>query len=115
MRQVRHESWGERRCRLQVEARKWQCRSCGSQFRQRFPGILAYKRASEPFRHSVFVRHWDSISRSRFCGLKSHGVYDVVLGRSEAALESYLAALAGQRTGALGVYGSVERLSRARA
>jgi transposase len=117
-------------------------------FRQRFPGILPYKQASEPFRRSVFLRHWDGISRSRlaaresigsatverwfqdflrreqaklqsagcpevlgidehfftrrhgyattFCDLKNHRVYDVVLGRSQAALESYLAHLPGK-------------------
>lgn len=31
-----------------------------------------------------------------FCDLKNHSVYDVVLGRSEAALESYLARLEGK-------------------
>ncbi len=148
LREVRHESWGERRCRLRLQAHTWQCRSCGVRFRQRFPGILPYKQASEPFRRSVFLRHWDGISRSRlaaresigsatverwfqdflrreqaklqsagcpevlgidehfftrrhgyattFCDLKNHRVYDVVLGRSQAALENYLAHLPGK-------------------
>jgi transposase len=147
-REVRHESWGERRCRLRLEAHKWACHGCRRQFRQRFPGILPRKQASEPFRHSIFIRHWDGISRCRlaqreglgsatverwfqdflqreesklksaacpvmlgidehffsrrhgyattFCDLKSHRVYDVVLGRSEASLESYLARLPGK-------------------
>ena len=147
MRQVRHESWGERRNLLRLEAGKWQCRSCGRHFRQRFPGILPGKQASERFRHSVFLRHWDGISRSRlaareriasatverwfqdflrreeskqsatcpevlgidehffsrkdgyattFCDLHNHRVHDVVLGRSEAALASYLRRLPGK-------------------
>ena len=100
------------------------------------------KRATEPFRRSVFVAHYDGINRRRlaqrqgisgatverwfqdflrrelaerrgaacprvlgidehffskkdgyattFCDLRAHSVFDVVLGRSQAALEHYL-------------------------
>lgn len=65
LRRVRHESLGMRRAVLHVVARKWLCKGCGAHFRQRFPGILRCQRASEPFRNSVFTRHWDGISRSR--------------------------------------------------
>jgi transposase len=133
---------------LELETQKWRCRGCGRSFWQRCAGILPRKRATEPFRRSVFLKHWDGISRSRlgqregiasatverwsqdflrlraaerngapcpvvlgidehfftrrqgyattFCDLKNHSVYDVVLGRSEAALESYLAKLQGK-------------------
>jgi transposase len=64
-RRVRHESWGTRRCLLELEARKWLCRECGRGFRQRFAGILPCQRASEPLRREVFQHHWDGISRSR--------------------------------------------------
>jgi hypothetical protein len=47
---VRHESWGMRHCWLILEARKWLCLVCGRGFRQQFPGILKWQRASEWFR-----------------------------------------------------------------
>ncbi len=148
IRRPRHESWGERRVRLEVETRKWLCRTCLRLFWQRMPGMMPRFRASERFRRSVCQKHFDGISRSRlarrerlsgstverwfvwflrllagerisrecprilgidehfftrrrgyattFCDLKNHKVYDVVLGRSEAALESYLNALEGK-------------------
>jgi transposase len=147
-RRVRHESWGMRRCELHLEGRKWLCRDCGRQFRQRFPGLLKGQRATEHFREMIFTRHWDGISRSRLaererigsatveryflyflgryaaersgaacpqilgidehffsrrqgyattlCDLKKHNVFDVVLGRSEASLESYFNRLQGK-------------------
>jgi transposase len=149
MRRPRHESWGMRHCVLELETRKWLCRSCGRSFWQRFPGIQPRLRATEPFRRAVCQKHFDGISRSRlsererlssatierwflwylellageriarqcpqilgidehfftrrrgyattFCDLKNHKVYDVVLGRSEAALESYLERLEGKQ------------------
>jgi transposase len=133
---------------LELETRKWLCRGCGRYFWQRSPGVLPRKRSTEPFRRSVFLKHWDGISRSRlaqregigsatverwfqdflrlraaqhrsatcprvlgidehffsrrqgyattFCDLEGHKVFDVVLGRSEAALESYLRQLPGK-------------------
>jgi transposase len=137
-----------RHCVLELETRKWRCRSCGRSFWQRFPGILPRRRATEPFRRTVSLKHWDGISRRRlgqreaigsatverwfhdflrlraaersanpcpqvlgidehfftrrhgyattFCDLRNHSVFDVVLGRSEASLESYLAHLTGK-------------------
>ena len=38
-RRLRHESWGMRPCELELEARKFHCRSCGKYFNQRFPGV----------------------------------------------------------------------------
>lgn len=148
VRQLRHESWGLRHSVLRLESRKFHCQACGRTFWQRFPGIQPRKRATEPFRRSVFVKHWDGISRSRLsqreaigsatverwfhdfllrefaersgaccprvlgidehffsrrqgyattlCDLKGHKVFDVVLGRSEAALEQYLKRLPGK-------------------
>jgi len=147
-RQVRHEDWGQRACVLVIEARKWFCLSCRRQFRQRFPGIQPWQRASEAFQRLIFELHLDGINRSRlgrrrglapatveryferglagqfkewhsghcppvlgidehfftrrlgyattFCDLRRHKVYDVVLGRSEAALEAYLQRLEGR-------------------
>jgi transposase len=148
MRQPRHESWGLRHCLLLLESCKFRCKDCGRTFWQRFPGILPHKRATEPFRRSVFVEHYDGVNRSRlgrregigsatverwfqdylrrefaersgatcprvlgidehffsrkqgyattFCDLRAHKVFDVVLGRSEAALEAYLTQLPGK-------------------
>jgi transposase len=148
IRQLRHESWGTRHSVLDLETRKWHCRECRRSFWQRFAGILPRKRATEPFRRSVFQKHWDGISRSRLgqregiasatverwsldflrlraaersgapcpvvlgidehfftrrqgyattlCDLRHHSVYDVILGRSEAALGAYFQRLEGK-------------------
>jgi transposase len=148
MRRPRHESWGLRRCEVALESLKWRCLDCGRTFWDRLPGIQPRKRATEPFRRSVFQRHWDGISRSRlgrregigsatverwfqdflhlesakrksaacpkilgidehffsrrqgyattFCDLRNHTIYDVVLGRSERALEDFLSQLPGR-------------------
>ena len=147
VRELRHENWGERRVELHLETKKWRCLGCGRSFWQRFPGILARHRATEPFRRSVFANHFDGISRAclsrregigsstverwfkdclrrkssehssdcprmlgldehfftrqdgyatTFCDLKAHRVFDVVLGRSELSLESYLNRLKGK-------------------
>jgi transposase len=61
----RHESWGMRRCVLELETTKWLCRACGRSFWQRFPGIQPRLRATEPFRRSVCQKHFDGISRRR--------------------------------------------------
>jgi transposase len=133
---------------LDLESRKFLCRQCERSFWERFPGVLPRKRATEPFRRSVFLQHWDGINRRRLgqregigsatverwfqdflrlraaersgaacpqvlgidehfftrragfattlCDLKGHKIFDVVLGRSEAALESYLNRLQGK-------------------
>ena len=57
-RQVRHENWGLRHCVLELEARKWQCLECGRHFRQRFPGIQPWQRASEAFQRSSSACTW---------------------------------------------------------
>ena len=147
-RTVRHEDWGLRHCFLELEARKWLCRSCGRQSRQRLPGILPAQRASEAFQEAIFRQHLDGINRSRLgrrenlgaatveryfrhglkrqfaewhpprcptvlgidehfftrrkgyattlCDLRHRKVYDVVLGRSELALEACLQRLEGK-------------------
>ena len=46
LRTVRHETWGMRHF-LIPEAHKWLCRTCGRYFRQQFPGILKWQRATE--------------------------------------------------------------------
>ena len=64
-RQVRHENWGMRHTILKLEGRKWLCLQCHRQFRQRFPGILAWQRASEAFREMIYRQHLDGINRSQ--------------------------------------------------
>src|SRR5579884_3585921 len=118
LRSPRHESWGQRPTVLLLETRKWQCRDCGRTFWQRFPGLLPRRRATEPFRRSVFVRHWDGINRRRLGRREGIGSATVerwfqdfirreaaersgapcpqVLGRSEAALDGYLQRLPGK-------------------
>jgi len=148
VRRIRHEDWGVRPCWLDLEAHKFQCRTCGRYFHQRFPGILPRRRNTEAFRRGVYLKHLDGIDRqtlarreriatatverwfhdflrrmnsqrqdapcprilgidehffsrkkgfaTTFCDLEHHRVYDVALGRSEAALEPYLRALTGR-------------------
>jgi transposase len=145
---VRHEDWGLRHTKLEIQARKWLCLECGRQSRQRLPGILPAQRASEAFREAIYQQHLDGINRSRLgrregigaatveryfqhglrrqfrewhpprcpsvlgidehfftrrkgyattlCDLRNHKIYDVVLGRSELALEAYLQRLEGK-------------------
>ena len=148
VRQVRHESIGQRLVWLVLRGYKYLCPACGRYFRQRFPGLLSYQRATEPFKSEVCQDHHDGICQSRlaqrmrmgtatlerwyhrflerkmaervdaacprvlgidehfftrkagyattFCDLRKHRVFDVVLGRSESALEGYLARLKGK-------------------
>lgn len=148
VRQPRHESWGLRTCRLQLEVLKFQCRCCGRYFTQRLTGILPRRRATEAFRRQVYYQHLEGMCRktlaqrqrigtatverwfqdylgrelserqaepcprilgidehffsrkqgyaTTLCDLKHHKVYDVVLGRSEAALEAFFARLPGK-------------------
>lgn len=65
IRKLRHESWGMRHVIVALETYKWRCQDCERYFWQRFPGVLPRKRATEPFRRSVSLKHWDGISRSR--------------------------------------------------
>jgi len=76
-RHVRHEGCGPRRLELCLETRKWFCRGCCRSFWQRFPGILPCKRATEAFRRSVSLKHWDGISRSRLGHREGIGVATV--------------------------------------
>jgi transposase len=62
---VRHENWGLRRTRLRLEGRKCRCLDCGRHFRQRFPGIQPWQRASEAFQRMIYRQHLDGINRSR--------------------------------------------------
>jgi transposase len=147
-RQPRHESWGLRTSRLQLEVLKFQCRGCARYFNQRLPGLQPRRRATEPFRRQIYSQHLEGMCRktlaerqrigtatverwfqdflglklaerqaepcpqilgidehfftrkqgyaTTLCDLKHHKVYDVVLGRSERALEGYFTALPGK-------------------
>ena len=84
---VRHESFGDRCCVLELETRKWRCRGCSKTFWQRFPGILPGKRSTEPFRRSIANQHRDGINRSRLSirekigGATIHRWFQDCLGR----------------------------------
>lgn len=148
LRPARHHNLQGLPCLLLIQARKWHCRNCGAHFRQRFPGILEWQRATEAYRESIFGLHRDGINRTclgkretlgaatverwfqhglkrqfaewhppdcprvlgidehfftrkkgfatTLCDLRNHKIYDVVLGRSEQALEVYLDKLQGK-------------------
>ena len=65
LRVIRHETWGQRRCFLELEGRKWKCLDCERQFREQFPGILKCQRSSEAFQRMIYRLHLDGINRSR--------------------------------------------------
>ena len=56
-RTVRHEDWGTRVVWLDIEVRKWLCKGCGRQYRDRLPGILPSQRASEAFQQAIYEAH----------------------------------------------------------
>ncbi len=64
-RTLRHEDWGLRHVVLVVAARKFQCLECGRHFRQSFPGIQPWQRASATFPRQIFRLHLEGISRSQ--------------------------------------------------
>jgi transposase len=63
-RDIRHESVGLRQVTLKLSVGKYYCRSCGKYFRQRFPGILPYKRSTEALRNEVFTLHTKGLSQA---------------------------------------------------
>jgi transposase len=64
IRKVRHETFGTRASWLWIDAHKYLCLSCQKYFNSRFPGILPYRRATEPFRREVFEKHHAGIPQS---------------------------------------------------
>ena len=78
-----------------MESHKWRCLECGRSFWERFPGILPRKRATEPFRRSIFQRHWDGISRSRLGRREGIGSATV-----ERWFQDFLMREAAKRSGA---------------
>ena len=95
MRRVRHESLGLRHCALELESRKFRCMDCSRTFWQRFPGILPRRRATEPFRRSIYLRHWDGISRRRLGQREGIGSATV-----ERWFQDFLQRAAAERTAA---------------
>ena len=63
LRRIRHVSFGEKLTELLVEAFKFYCKVCKIYFRQRLPGVLPRKRASEPFRKQVSRQHHHGITQ----------------------------------------------------
>jgi len=64
IRKVRHETFGNRPSWLWIEAYKYLCLDCKKYFNSRFPGILPYRRSTEPFRREVFEKHHAGIPQS---------------------------------------------------
>ena len=62
---------------LEIDLRKWRCKGCGRQYRDRLPGILPSQRASEAFRHAIYELHLDGINRSRLGRRKGIGAATV--------------------------------------
>jgi transposase len=63
VRVLRHASFGNRPCYLQLQSHKYHCLGCGRYFNQRFPGIGKGRRSTEPFRKQIFQAHHGGISQ----------------------------------------------------
>ena len=81
---------------LILEAHKWLCQGCSRGFRQPFPGILKWQRATEGFRKMIFFRHWDGISRRRLSQREAIGSATI-----ERWFQHVLKRLAAERTNSL--------------
>lgn len=73
LRRVRHISFGDKLTELVIEAFKFYCKLCKFYFRQKFPGILPRKRASEPFRKQVSRQHHEGITQKTLAGKMALG------------------------------------------
>jgi transposase len=62
---------------LDIELRKWLCKGCGRQYRDRLAGILPRQRASEAFQQAIYELHLDGINRSRLGRRKGIGAATV--------------------------------------
>jgi len=92
---LRHRSWAAERVWLVLQGHRWKCRDCGTQFRERFPGVLPSQRSTELFRFHVFRDHWDGINRSRVAQREGIGSATV-----ERHCAHFLERLAAERSGA---------------
>lgn len=72
-RRVRHICFGDRLTELVFTGFKFLCRDCGKYFRQRFPGILPGRRASEPFRKQVSRQHHHGITQKTLASIMQLG------------------------------------------
>lgn len=72
-RELRHAGFGNRACRLIVDARKFLCQTCGRYFNQRFPGIGRWMRSTEPYRRQIFRQHQHGISQRSLAQLERLG------------------------------------------
>jgi transposase len=95
VRRVRNVSWAFERVWMLLEGHRWLCRACGTQFRDRFPGVLKSQRATEAFRFKVFRDHWDGISRSRVACRER-----IAAATVERHSKHFLRRLAAERSGA---------------
>lgn len=64
VREVRHESIGERWTTIRFKAHKFYCYNCKRYFNQRFQGIQPYQRATERLKAQVFQQHTQGVSKT---------------------------------------------------
>ncbi len=148
LRSARHLDGFGQTSKLIVHCRRYYCLDCCRSFIPQLPGILPWRRSTEPFREEVYLQHHDGICAARlsdnlsigeatieriyhqfterkakerlslqcprvlgidehtlhkgqrfattFCDLKNHRVFDVVLGKSQKDLSSFVAQLQGR-------------------
>ncbi len=63
-RRVRHLSVFGLPSQLVISCRRYECRGCQRSFVQPLPGIMPWRRSSEPLRESIYQRHDDGICAS---------------------------------------------------
>ena len=64
MRQVRHESIGERSVLIRFKSHKYRCYQCKRYFNQRYEGLLPHQRATERLKAQVFQQHTLGVAKS---------------------------------------------------
>lgn len=60
-RQVKHLRCFDKPCQLIIHTHRWMCCACKRSFIPRMPGIIKWRRSSEPFRKFIYQQHQDGI------------------------------------------------------
>lgn len=95
LRRLKHTSIGLQRSVLVLRSHKFQCRSCGRYFNQRFPGIKPGFRCTEPFREEVAIKHQEGLSKSA-----SARIFRISSSTVERCFKHYLELKASHRQNA---------------
>lgn len=76
-RSVRHQQIDHRPLYWKITTQRWKCVECKRSFVPQLPGIIRYRRSSEPFREKVYEDHHAGISLSGVAQYKKIGTATV--------------------------------------